>query len=100
MLYEGLYLGRSTFSSSCNQSHALNICMLNVYLFHFLWLPSGFNSKKYFWNRIIKGNDFRNLKKWPLKVTRPSYFERVPSYFEALWYPHFYFDRESNMDNI
>ena len=26
------------------------------------------------------------------KVTRPSYFVRVPSYFEALWYPHLYFD--------
>ena len=24
-----------------------------------------------------------------LKVTRPSYFGRVPSYFEALWYPPF-----------
>ena len=27
------------------------------------------------------------------KVSRPSYFVRVPSYFEALWYPHLYFDR-------
>ena len=31
------------------------------------------------------------------KVTRPSYFVRVPSYFEALWYPHLYFDRKSNI---
>ena len=31
------------------------------------------------------------------KVTRPSYFERVPSYFEALWYPHLCFDRKSNI---
>ena len=31
------------------------------------------------------------------KVTRPSYFVRVPSYFEALWYPHSYFDRKSNI---
>ena len=23
-----------------------------------------------------------------LKVTRPSFFGGVPSYFEALWYPH------------
>ena len=29
-------------------------------------------------------------------VTPPSYFVGVPSYFEALWYPHLYFDRESN----
>ena len=37
-----------------------------------------------------------------LKVTRPSYFVRVPSSFEALWYPHLYFDPKSNnsMDNI
>ena len=32
-----------------------------------------------------------------LKVSRPSYFVRVPSYFEALWYPHLYFDRKSNI---
>ena len=31
-----------------------------------------------------------------LKVTRPSYFVAVPSYFKALWYPHLYFDRKSN----
>ena len=31
-----------------------------------------------------------------LKVTRPSIFGRVPSYFEALWYPHLYFYRKSN----
>ena len=31
------------------------------------------------------------------QVTRPSLFLRVPSYFEALWYPHFYFDRKSNI---
>ena len=30
------------------------------------------------------------------KVIRPSYFVRVPSYFEALWYPHLYFYRKSN----
>ena len=32
-----------------------------------------------------------------IKVTRPSYFVRVPSYFETLWYPHLYFDRKSNI---
>ena len=32
-----------------------------------------------------------------IKVTRPSYFVRVPSYFEALWYPHLYFDLKSNI---
>ena len=26
-----------------------------------------------------------------VKVTRPSYFVRVASYFEAVWYPHLYF---------
>ena len=30
-------------------------------------------------------------------VLFPSYFVRVPSYFEALWYPHLYFDRKSNI---
>ena len=32
-------------------------------------------------------------------VLFPSYFVRVPSYFEALWYPHLYFDRKSNIAN-
>ena len=31
-----------------------------------------------------------------IKVTRPSFFGRVPSYFEARWYPHLYFYRKSN----
>ena len=31
-----------------------------------------------------------------LKVTRPSFFWGVPSYFEALWYPHLYFYGKSN----
>ena len=31
------------------------------------------------------------------KVTRPSNFVRVQSYFEALWYPHLYFDHKSNI---
>ena len=30
------------------------------------------------------------------KVTRPSFFGGIPSYFEALWYPHLYFYRKSN----
>ena len=30
------------------------------------------------------------------KVTRPSFFGRVPSYFEALWYPYLDFYRKSN----
>ena len=33
----------------------------------------------------------------PIKVTRPSYFVRVPSYFETLWYPLVYFDPKSNI---
>ena len=32
-----------------------------------------------------------------IKVTRPSYFVRIPSYFEVLWYPHLYFDHKSNI---
>ena len=32
-----------------------------------------------------------------INVTRPSYFVAVPSYFEALWYPHLYFNRKSNI---
>ena len=45
-----------------------------------------------------QGRDI-NQDRWKegLKVTRPSYFVRVPSCFEALWYPHPYFDRKSNI---
>ena len=32
-----------------------------------------------------------------INETQPSYFVRVPSYFKALWYPHFYFDGKSNI---
>ena len=38
----------------------------------------------------------KGTRKWPIKVTRPSFFWGVPSYFEALWYPHLYFYRKSN----
>ena len=31
-----------------------------------------------------------------IKVTRPSFFGGVPSYFEARWYSHLYFYRRSN----
>ena len=40
---------------------------------------------------FIKSN-----KKCLFKVTRPSFFGGVPSYFEALWYLHLYFYRKSN----
>ena len=32
-----------------------------------------------------------------IKVTQ--FFGRVPSYSEALWYPHLYFYRQSNTQN-
>ena len=51
-------------------------------------------------NLIVAGHvdqDFSNLEiSGEVKVTRPSYFLAVPSYFEALWYPHLYFYRKSN----
>ena len=31
-----------------------------------------------------------------LQVTRPSFFGGIPSYLEALWYPHIYIYRKSN----
>ena len=44
------------------------------------------------WCRVFFLFLFRLL----IKVTRPSFFEGVPSYFEALWYPQLYFYRKSN----
>ena len=35
-----------------------------------------------------------------IKVTRPSYFVKVPSYFETVWYPYLYFDLKSNIQHI
>ena len=45
--------------------------------------------------------EFLELGDGPIKVTRPSFFfffggGGVPSYFEALWYPHLYFYHKSN----
>ena len=37
-----------------------------------------------------------DLRLRPFKVTRPSFFRGVPSYFEALWYSHLYLYRKSN----
>ena len=37
-----------------------------------------------------------NYQNRHIKVTRPSFLGGVPSYFEALWYPHLYFYRKSN----
>ena len=39
----------------------------------------------------------KNSLTYGVKVTRSSYFVWVPSYVEALWYPHLYFDRKSNI---
>ena len=51
-------------------------------------------------NSSLGSGNFSSLKEALVhprhKVTRPSYFVRVPSYFEALWYTHLYFDHRSN----
>ena len=47
-----------------------------------------------FTKQIVLGNNDEYVI--GLKVTRPSFFGGVPSYFEALWYPHRYFYRKSN----
>ena len=45
------------------------------------------------------GREIEYLSCGVFKVTRPSYFVRVPSYFKALWYPHLYFDLKSNIQH-
>ena len=47
------------------------------------------------WVQFVLQN-YEKLQNYRFKVTRPSFFEGVPSYFEALWYPHLYFYRKSN----
>ena len=44
---------------------------------------------------ITANIDLKNS--YNIKVTRPSFLGGVPSYFEALWYPHLYFYRNSNI---
>ena len=89
-----------------------------------VWVPNGLNKlpKVHFKfcfifigklkMAFLTGQSWRLLKSWysaggpeqgfrccfteGLKVTRPSFFGGVPSYFEALWYPHLYFYRKSN----
>ena len=46
--------------------------------------------------KIFRLLTLRSGKLGDVKVTRPSFFGGVPSYFEALWYPHLYFYRKSN----
>ena len=45
---------------------------------------------------FIRGKIRRVLHRTRLKVTRPTFFRGVPSYFEALWYPRLYFYGKSN----
>ena len=49
--------------------------------------------KKKNWTSLIENEKIR----YDSFLNRPSYFVRVPSYVEALWYPHLYFDGKSNM---
>ena len=42
-----------------------------------------------------KGEEGRSLTS-TFKMTRRSLFGGVPSYFQALWYPHLYFYRKSS----
>ena len=45
---------------------------------------------------FIRDKIRRVLHRTRLKVTRPTFFKGVLSYFEALWYPRLYFYRKSN----
>ena len=45
----------------------------------------------------FSGRKKKKKKKNNLKVTRPSFFGGVPSYFEGLRNPHLYFYRKSNI---
>ena len=45
----------------------------------------------------LSGNvNWQMVRNISIKVTRSSFFGGVPSYFEALWFPHLYFYRKSN----
>ena len=50
-------------------------------------LPNKTSTFYDFQGPTIKSHDFPGLENEMLKVTRPSFFGGVPSYFEALWYP-------------
>ena len=62
---------------------------------------TGFQQGCFYWMLVIESNSVNSgtevlIGNVCIKVTRPSFFGRVPSYFEALWYPHLYFYRKSN----
>ena len=48
-------------------------------------------------NQRIEGIPVKKIANNKFFKVTPSYFVRVPSYFEALWYPQLYFDRKSNI---
>ena len=57
-----------------------------------------FVSRKWLISELRCSRRFQSgAKREAIKVTRPSYFVRVPSYFEALWYPHLYVGHKSNI---
>ena len=57
------------------------------------WVRGSLNTIKQLTKESIKAEARKIVI---IKVTRPSFFGGVPSYFEALWYPHLYFYRKSN----
>ena len=57
------------------------------FLFDFYWHSLLMITQ--FFGKIINDGFFLNHAQMAFKVTRPSYFLKVPSYFDALWYPTF-----------
>ena len=85
---------------------AFAICLLSYHVM-WLWHDFGqgdrwthFEDTLVFANALVYFNSLVNPFIFggtvAFKVTRPSFFEGVPSYFEALWYSHLYFYRKSN----
>ena len=63
------------------------------------WTPA--SSQDHVWEILYFGYHSWRLNERrcsrPFKVTRPSFFGGgIPSYFEALWYPHLHFYGKSN----
>ena len=75
--------------SDISLSMYINHCEMSVELPYLRYIVVLLPQKRFF-------NYFEFDFEFVMKVTRPRFFGGVPSYFEALWYPHLYFYRKSN----
>ena len=78
---------------------AIHVCKTSIFYFQGrnIYCQGSYFHAAFTVYSFIKTNVGRNATQYvAVKVTRPSFLRGIPSYFEALWYPHLYFYCKSN----